>query len=453
MGKRHRPGRLRVMDQQDSEELKDKQAGGPVAAAVYGQLTAFLERRAWRDDVRLRFELPVHAYGYDWTGDLRRSGAGLAEQIEGIIAFHAGKGRRCRQVVLVTHSAGGLVARWACRQAGVADRVLGVIHGAQPTHGTPVTYQVMKAGVRQPSAQDYGDALSEADDLVGAARGAAKVFLLPYILGPTGRHTAATLGNMPCALQLLPSGRYRTNSGQRGWLGLAGLDDRKPAGRDADPYADVYLEQEGFWRLATPELLEPLPQGSGRSRRQAARDYRRNVQKARAFHQELGSSQHPRTYHLHGEGTRHATPDEVLFSARSVRMKRGGKMRRADVDPASDEGRVLLRDAWASPSPGSRAAPGVTSSFGRGGFSAEVEVAAGTFLHATLQDAAGAGDGTVPVSAGKALAEAPGTAGSTGFADVDHQLFFGDKHRQVQLKVVEHIEQLCMHKIAGGGKS
>lgn len=447
VGKRHRPGRLRAMDQGDHAEQHEKERGGPVATSSYGDLIGTLERHAWPDAVKLRFQLPVHAFGYDWTGDIRRSGDDLSRYIEGVIGHHAGRGRRCRQVVLITHSTGGLVARWACCRAGAADRVLGVIHGAQPVHGTPLTYWVMKAGFRQPSLQDHGDAVGRARDPLGAVAGAASVFFSPYILGSTGRHTTATLGNMPGALQLLPSERYRTGAGRADWLRLSGLEDGKPTpGAAGSAYDEIYLEREGFWRLATGERLEPLPGVSGRSRSQAVGDLRQNIEGARAFHGALGEEQHPHTYHLHGAGKRYATPDEVRFDVGpTARARRGKKITRVAVDADSDEGQRLLRGAWGA---GGRAVP----SFHRGGYAAEVDAGGGTFLHATLRNPEGEGDGTIPVSSGAALAGCPGTRGAAPFADVDHQPFFSNRYGAVQDSVIAHVEDLCAAKIEGEGR-
>ena len=459
VGKRHRSGRLRVMDQQGFCAQKDKKAGGPVARTSYGDLMDRLEKNAWPDAVKLCLHLPVHSFGYDWTDDIRTSGKKLAEHIRGVIKEYTGKGRRCEKVILITHSTGGLVARWVCHCEGAAGSVLGAIHGAQPIHGTPLTYWVMKAGFKQPSSEDYGEAMNKATNAVDAVTRAAQVHFTPYILGSTGRHTAATLGNMPGALQLLPSGRYRTNARQRGWLTMADASEifelRQPGGEGevTDPFSSIYLDKDSYWRLVTPELLEPRPDESGRSAQVARKDFEQNIGKARAFHEELADHQHRQTFHLYGEGTAHATADEVRFDiGPSARRKVRGKIKRIAVDASSEQGLDLLHSAHglAEQIDGNAGPREVIPSFLKGGYSAEVDAGGGTFLHATLQQPDGAGDGTIPVSSGSALKEQRGTVRSTGVTNVDHQTFFNNDNRTVQMMVLEYIKQLCQEKIEDG---
>lgn len=61
-----------------------------------------------------------------------------------------GRKRECNKVIIVTHSMGGLVARSACVLHGAEGKVLGVIHGVQPSVGSPAAYWRMKAGFERP---------------------------------------------------------------------------------------------------------------------------------------------------------------------------------------------------------------------------------------------------------------------------------------------------------------
>ena len=72
----------------------------------------------WVEPVRHCFEFPVHVCGYNWTASNRDSGAELAKYIDGVIEQYKKMGRLCDQVILITHSMGGLDARSACMRTG-----------------------------------------------------------------------------------------------------------------------------------------------------------------------------------------------------------------------------------------------------------------------------------------------------------------------------------------------
>lgn len=76
-----------------------------------------LEEEQLRDAAEVLY--PVHAVGYNWLQSNRASAQRLADEIERITAYYRSKGKRCEQVILVTHSMGGLVARaWLTRSNG-----------------------------------------------------------------------------------------------------------------------------------------------------------------------------------------------------------------------------------------------------------------------------------------------------------------------------------------------
>ena len=94
-----------------------------------------------------RYRFPVFAFGYNWTRSNLESARLLLEKVEEWIAEFQQAGRPCRQVILVTHSMGGLVARAAAKiDRKEKQRILGVIHGVMPAIGAPVLYRRMAAG-------------------------------------------------------------------------------------------------------------------------------------------------------------------------------------------------------------------------------------------------------------------------------------------------------------------
>ena len=186
VGDRFDPERVRVMDQPEelgerddhlSARFRQEVEGGRtlcggVARGFYGKLVSALARWPWPDLVRLCFDLPVHTFGYNWMDDARASGRKLAAYIDQILGVYRRSGRECRRAVLVTHSMGGLVARSACMLHGASDRVLGVVHGAQPATGSPVGYWVMKGGFTRGDHEDLN------------------AILMRWVLGKTGAHVA-----------------------------------------------------------------------------------------------------------------------------------------------------------------------------------------------------------------------------------------------------------------------
>lgn len=96
------------------------------------------------DEVNLtyRYQFPVHAVGYNWLQSNALSAKTLANKIDEFISFYRNKyGWRCDKVILVTHSMGGLVARYLSEAIeGGRDRILGIVHGVMPAMGSGLPY-------------------------------------------------------------------------------------------------------------------------------------------------------------------------------------------------------------------------------------------------------------------------------------------------------------------------
>jgi pimeloyl-ACP methyl ester carboxylesterase len=184
---------------------------------------------------------PVHGVGYNWLQSNKSSGERLAREIERITAHYRGKGKTCDKVIIVTHSMGGLVGRACAQIPGMADRILGIVHGVMPAIGAPATYKRIRAGFE--SAEQV-------------------------ILGRNAADCTAIMANAPGPLELLPTAQYKTKSGQgtRHWLRAsytAVNAEGQPQEQDVllgdgDPYADIYLNNsENWWKLVKEELIDP----------------------------------------------------------------------------------------------------------------------------------------------------------------------------------------------------
>jgi len=134
--------------QQDNGRAKRRWGG--VSWSSYGTFLEKLQTRTWDSTINLFFEFPVHCFGYNWSASNRFSGKQLTSYIDDVIQSYRDKKRRCDKVILISHSMGGLVARAACKLSEAEARVLGVIHGVQPTNGSPAGYWRMKGGFERP---------------------------------------------------------------------------------------------------------------------------------------------------------------------------------------------------------------------------------------------------------------------------------------------------------------
>ncbi|WP_273758002.1 acetyltransferase [Pantoea ananatis] len=135
------------------------------------------------------------------------------------------------KVIIVTHSMGGLVARYASQVCGAKDKILGIVHGVIPDLGSPAAYRRMKVGAKQ-------------EGLAGA------------VLGNTAKELMPVLARAPAPLQLLPSAKYLSGAP---WLtvegaGEDGSDVKLPQARD--PFSEIYLNKTLWYRLYESDIID-----------------------------------------------------------------------------------------------------------------------------------------------------------------------------------------------------
>lgn len=225
------------------------------------------------------FLFPLHVYGYNWLQDNKTSAEGLVDYIEEVIdlythqhchgmAFPAGQ----EKVIIVTHSMGGLVARYASQISGAQDKILGIVHGVIPDIGSPAAYRRMKVGAKQ-------------EGMAGA------------VLGNTAQELMPVLARAPAPLQLLPSAKYL---GGAPWLTVEGgnedgTDIKLPKRRD--PFSEIYLNETLWCRLYEADIID-----------KDAAEIKRNwnaysdlISKAvQRFIEKLDNKYHPNTYAFYG---------------------------------------------------------------------------------------------------------------------------------------------------------
>lgn len=245
---------------------------------------------------------PVYACGYNWLDSCEDSARWLRQRIERIMAFWTERKRECKQVILVTHSMGGLVARACAKQ--IPDRILGVIHGAMPALGAPVCYRRIACGTEKWSPSN-----SDVDNV--------KAGYVAEILGEMPKDTMAVMATSPGALQLLPNHLY-----PQPWLhiSLVSRINNKDVPRDVvhlpvgNPY-DMYRDLDAWYRLVDPDLVDPARRYKGKSGARGATW--KAISSAEKFHREtLGTYYHPNTYAFYGADPAHMSFGAVRWVAR-----------------------------------------------------------------------------------------------------------------------------------------
>ncbi|MDM0111189.1 hypothetical protein QTI66_03460 [Variovorax sp. J22R133] len=234
-----------------------------------------------------RCRMPVYACGYNWLDDNKIAAKLLLKRIKEVIARNHTQKIECKQVMIITHSMGGLVSRACAKLDGAEKLIAGIINGVMPANGAAVAYRRCKVGMW--------------DESVKAS----------LVIGTTGRQVTAVFAQAPGALELLPTQNYsndnkdnndnkcnkdnkdnKDNKYNRGWLEVHGPDGKSIAATlpATDPYEEIYKRNDRWWALVKEEWLTPsggVPISWG--------DYLDFLETAKKFHTTLTSQD----YHQH----------------------------------------------------------------------------------------------------------------------------------------------------------
>ena len=239
---------------------------------------------------------PVHAMGYNFVKSNGESAVVIAERIRGLVAGYVKRGFKCREVIIITHSMGGLVGRalvhpkYGNMLKDKSVEILGIYHNVMPTIGAAGAYKRMRFGFRE-------------KDTIKAGYEA-------QVLGFDGRNATAILANAPAPLEMMPGSAYGPD-----WLKVVDGKDKVlwswPRG-SGTALEDIYLKPAtAWWRLINPEWVNPgnvLPRNGG-----GIINVYKRLEKASRFLSSIENTFHPVTYASYCASPEHVSYGDVVF--------------------------------------------------------------------------------------------------------------------------------------------
>jgi hypothetical protein len=328
---------------------------------------------------------PVHAMGYNFLKSNGESARVIADRIRGLTHGYQKRGFKCDEVIVVTHSMGGLLARALIHPKygnllnDPAVKVLGIYHNVMPTMGAAATYKRMRFGF-----------------LEGAG---AIAEIKASIFGIDGKNATAVLANAPAALELLPNSMYGAS-----WLKVVdgcGREIWSLPGANGDALNDIYTRSEtAWWRLINPLWATP-----GSLKKNEGGDINavgRRLKRAYEFTEDLKTTFHPNTFASFCSSSERRSYGETVFKIADSQV---WNVRNTALPPAH-EWKPLTDD-------------------GKGTLTVS---AGGQVLTLTLEPPSAAGDETVPADRSAGLAKGRlFVHGLSKGKSYEHQDSYGDR--------------------------
>ncbi len=272
-----------IVGENNAEEKQNRGWGG-VVWGFYGEILNWLDSRLVNTlpdftvgCSNIHFE--VWAHPYNWTDDNTNAAKDLKKVVqkahqETIEKYKDIADIKILKPIVITHSMGGLVARYFSVKEGGQDLVHTVIHGAMPTHGSPAAYKRMRAGFW---ANYKWSPLHNLKAEVGQEA-----------LGNDASQVTPMLANSPGGLQLLPNQYHQSVDGSKDWLKVSFADkgDIQSLPKAGDPYKEIYRDRTSWWRLTDPAFVNPRHNNVDESWGW----YKDNLALAKRFHEKLGET-------------------------------------------------------------------------------------------------------------------------------------------------------------------
>lgn len=233
-----------------------------IASGFYDRFLRALETKLNTEQSQIIY--PVYICAYDWRKDINAIAATEVKDIYNKIKEE----QETDEMIIITHSMGGLVAREFLRQnPQAAQKIKAVIHGVQPVQGAVQFYAYFKCGARNFSAWW---------DIPG--------IILANILGATKKDFAALCSDIPGAIELAPV----SNGDKQQWLSWdAQLEQEYGMQVQKDDMFGCYTDTSGIVGLTDSNFDDKVN-----------KEIIRNIAKAKIFHKDLQLKCHERTYAL-----------------------------------------------------------------------------------------------------------------------------------------------------------
>lgn len=245
---------------------------------------------------------PVHAMGYNFLVSNAKSAKVIAERIRGLVKGYQNRGFKCDEVIIITHSMGGLVGRALIhpKYGNLLNdknvKVLGMYHNVMPTMGAASAYKRMRFGFKE----GWGYLAS----------------LQAEIFGIDGQNATAVIANTSAPLEMMPGAVYGKN-----WLKVIDAAGKAlwswPRG-DATALDSIYLQPaDAWWRLINPLWVNPA--NAPKKKGGGVQNVYRRLEDAYKFLHSIEHTFHPTScYASFCASSEHLSYGEVVFRAAEV---------------------------------------------------------------------------------------------------------------------------------------
>ena len=244
-----------------------------------------------------KYRYRVYAIGYNWLQSNDDSGRDVVSGLDvpdpqtKKTTRLMGVSEICKEndtgkAIILTHSMGGLVARFAVVNHGLADLAHGVFHGCQPATGAPLAAKRFKTG--------------------GGPEGGLNGFINGSLLGRDADEFIAVMVNAPGPLELTPMPDYLNFAP---WWIFARPDGQTlmqfPS--NGNTLNDLYLNPEWYGLMPDEKQLDPAGVVTARLKTLGRKDkltdnYAQTIKKVVERQNQLIGKYHSKTYVAYGEG-------------------------------------------------------------------------------------------------------------------------------------------------------
>ncbi|KVQ55180.1 hypothetical protein WT21_02400 [Burkholderia territorii] len=269
----------------------------PTQYGAYGKGEAITENSPEFERF-IKFRYRVYAIGYNWLQSNDDSGRDIVSGLDCPDPQTKKKTRLmgiteiCKEndtgkAIILTHSMGGLVARFAVVNHHAEDLIHGVFHGAQPATGAPLAAKRYKTG--------------------GGPEGGLNGFINGSLLGRDADEFVAVMANAPGPMELTPMPDY--HNGAAWWIFA------RPDGtvlmqfpENGDAYNELYLNANWYGLLPKEDQLDP----AGLVKKRLGKDatgahvlvdhYQATLKQTVIRQSQLKNQYHGKTYVAYGNG-------------------------------------------------------------------------------------------------------------------------------------------------------